>query len=188
MNKPVRICDTCELKETRGVSDEIDVTDQMSASLKESLKEKAKELELFKALLAHTSSSDISSLLASTHTLCADLQTLTNEYSNLRMDSSELERNIRSVAQKCLHAESIVKDGYVLTSDIEKLSRQVGVQDRQIIQLQERLDRLTNPPLTSSPARTVHSRSPSPPPQMTVIASADRRPTVKSVLKELVRI
>ncbi len=194
--RAVRICDNCELKASRGFSEEMDVNDQIAVSLKESLKEKSKELELFRALLAHSSCSSLQELVPKVHDLCAHIQQLSVQYNSLRMDHNELERDIRYVGQKCLRAESIVREGESLSSEIEKLSRLIGTQDRQIIQLQERLDRLNNP--TNTPPHSIRSRmmsprSPSPPPRnrsadMIVISAEVRRPTVKSILKALTKI
>lgn len=190
-NRAVRICDTCELKASRGVSEEMDVSDRIALSLKESLKEKSKELETFRALLAHSSCSSFEELIPQVHELCARTRELSGQYSSLRMDRSELERDIRYVGQKCLRAESIVKEGDSVTSEIETLSRLIGTQDRQIIQLQERLDRLNNPSDISP--RMMSPRAASPPPrirsaEMTVISAESRRHTVGSVFRALTKI
>jgi hypothetical protein len=116
------------------------------------------------------------------------------------MESHDLEKEIRIVAQRCLRAESIAREGVNITRDIERYSKQIGNQDRLIEQLTERIDRLTNPSSSASP-RTP-PRSPSPPPasrggrssvSATVLTSMNSSitpdtPNVCQILKALIRI
>jgi hypothetical protein len=209
---PVRVCDRCELQlsDARAVAEDLDVNDQINLSLKASLKEKAREIDKFQTLIAHIIGEDANSTTATdslelcetrVKELCASLRDISSRYSEIKMESHDLEKEIRIVAQRCLRAESIAREGVNITRDIERYSKQIGNQDRLIEQLTERIDRLTNPSSSASP-RTP-PRSPSPPPASrggrssvsaaTVLTSmnssiAPDTPNVCQILKALIRI
>jgi predicted nucleic acid-binding Zn-ribbon protein len=153
----VRVCDTCEisLREASGASEKMDVTSQITSSLKQALKDKAKEAELFNLFLMHviesteledpTNNKKLSAIQLSVESLCQRLQRATDRYNDLKMSSVELERDIRAVAQRCIKAEDLTREGLTITRQIEEYSSRIGSQARLIDQLTERIDRLSNP-------------------------------------------
>jgi len=170
---PVRVCDRCEIQisDAHDASEELDVNDKINLSLKASLKEMAHEIEKFQSLLIHIigekaaeipSDNRLEVCADTVHSVCANLAEVSSKYSNHKMESHELEQEIRKVAQRCLRAESVSREAVDITREIERYSKQIGNQDRLIMQLNERIDRLTNPVGRGVP-RTP-PRSPSPPP------------------------
>jgi|LauGreDrversion4_2_1035121.scaffolds.fasta_scaffold26844_4 hypothetical protein len=213
---PVRVCDKCEVKLRDGskqLSDEIDINDQIGVSLKTSLKEKVHELEKFESLIMHTLETQSVPISPSESgdkelrlkifsetisQICSELREVSSLYSDMKMASKDLEGEIRAVAQRCLRFESISREGADTAREIEKFSKQIGAHDRLILQLNERIQRLGEPP--SSPRRPSSEQSPgSPPPQMasTLISSASSTDatnvvapsvSIRQVLKALVSI
>ena len=137
---PDRVCDTCELKEsTSVVAERLDINDQIGASLKKSLKEKSDELELYREFLIHVGvPPEEFAIGRQLSDLCARVESLTAEYSNLRMDSTLMEAEIRATAQRCLRAESLARQAPVIEREIEQYALQIGSQQKLINQLEER--------------------------------------------------
>jgi hypothetical protein len=219
---PVRVCDRCEVtlrQGTKQLSEEMDVSDKIGASLKLSLKEKVHELEKFQALLlqvvessdSHPSGENddkrMEQFMDCVHSVCARLREVSSSYSDVKMASKELDTEIRAVAQRCMRSESIARDAVEIPRDIEKFSKQIGSQDRLILQLNERIQRLSCAPPTSPPSspppRRSSVQSPASPVQRSTLTSAtvsEVRPddpttsvvepsiNVRQVLKALVRI
>ena len=187
----VRVCDKCEIalrESSKEISEEIDVTDQINVSLKASLKEKVHELEKFESLIMHYANSAAASTSNANQAeperfqsfsqnvgkICADLGEISTSYSDLKMSAKELESEIRLVAQRCMRAESIAREGTEISREIEKYSKQIGSQDRLILQLNERIQRLSAAPSvpSSPPPRRSSVQSPSSPAPRTVVFSA----------------
>jgi chromosome segregation ATPase len=187
----VRVCDKCEIalrESSKEISEEIDVTDQINVSLKASLKEKVHELEKFESLIMHYANSAaastsnanqaererLQSFSQNVGKICADLGEISTSYSDLKMSAKELESEIRLVAQRCMRAESIAREGTEISREIEKYSKQIGSQDRLILQLNERIQRLSAAPSvpSSPPPRRSSVQSPSSPAPRTVVFSA----------------
>lgn len=187
----VRVCDDCELKLREGVGagEKMDVTAQITESLKQALKEKAIEEELFHAFFLHCCSDTVAlneekliRIQKFVGELCARFQRSSEVYSELKMDSSELERQIRSVAQRCLRAEDVTREGLSIARQIEDYSSRIGAQARLIEQLNERINRLTQqdrPTIRSSPA------SPRPVEVSEMTTSASDRASVGEAVKSL---
>ena len=170
----VRVCDTCELKlkEAAAVGEKMDVNAQITLSLKSALKEKASELELFNAFALHvldhqeSSQPDPQLVVEAIKKICADLTKRTEVYNEVKMDAADLEKEIRRVAQRCLRAEDVTREGLSISREIEEYSKHIGRQGRLIEQLDERIDRLSTraqspPPRT--PPRSPELRAMSPP-------------------------
>ena len=185
----VRVCDRCELilrDDAKVLSEEIDVNDQINMSLKLSLKEKVHELEKFESLIMHIVETDDTSIPGSNHaarvqlfersvhSICAQLRDVSSSYSDVKIAGKELETEIRAVAQRCMRFESVAREGAEISREIEKFSKQIGSQDRLILQLNERIQRLsgsqTSPP--SSPPRRSSVQSPASPIQRATIVSS----------------
>ena len=183
----VRVCDNCEIKmkEAAVVSERMDVNDQITDSLKAALKEKASEIEAFNSLLLHIDSEargDMDACREYISNLCEELAQLNSEYSDLKMLSQDLERDIRSVAKRCLLAEQTTREGLAISREIEEYSRQIGLQTKLIDQLRERTDRLSN----ASPATRVIPRSPPMSPRIEVVgAPTNSTPSICEVAKSL---
>ena len=153
----VRLCDSCEIsfREASGASEKMDVTSQITVSLKQALKDKARESEIFSTFLAHildnselespSSASKLAALQSAVESICKRLREATEHYNDLKMSSVELEREIRAVAQRCIKAEELTREGLTITREIEEYSSRIGSQARLIDQLTERVDRLSNP-------------------------------------------
>ena len=134
-NEPAaRVCDNCEiqLKEAQYVSERLDVNGQIGESLKSSLREKNSEMELY---------THFSEKFGDFQKICTQFRHFSKLYDELKMDSAELEREIRSTAQRCLKAESILKETAEIPKEIEKLSLEIGRQQKLMTQLQERMTR-----------------------------------------------
>ena len=210
---PVRVCDRCEIKlrdDSKHVSEEIDVNDQINVSLKLALKEKVHELEKFESLIMHVLESSEGSLSTqktlermeafseSVHGVCSHLREVSSSYSDVKMASKDLDREIRAVAQRCMRSESIAREGAEIAREIEKYSKQIGSHDRLILQLNERIQRLSQRPTSppSSPPRPSSVSSPaSPVPRATVVRAesstarvVEPSVNVSQVLKALVSI
>jgi hypothetical protein len=215
-SSPVRVCDKCEVKLREGskqISEEIDINDQISMSLKSSLKEKVHELEKFESLIMHTlETQGESSTLASSQDhdgrckmfsdtvakICSTLGEVSSSYSDIKMASKDLDTEIRAVAQRCMRYESISREGADISREIEKFSKQIGSQDRLILQLNERIQRLSSPP--ASPPRPSSEQAPASPvqqPAISLVSSTSSREatnvvtpsiSVRQVLKALVSI
>ena len=159
--QPVRVCDSCEiqLKEAVYVSERLDVNGQINDSLKTALKEKAVEEDLFQSLLLHANGKGLEQSVTD---LCESLQTVSIEFSELKMSSSELEKDIRAMAQRCLRAESLSRQALAVSREIEQYSHQIGIQDKLITQLHERAEKLSSPNGASTPISN-RFRTPTPP-------------------------
>jgi hypothetical protein len=194
----VRICDGCdiELREASAASEKMDVTAQITSSLKLALKEKTIETEVFNSFFQHISDEHVSSQsneekvsrikLAVVH-LCEWLQGVTNQYNDLKMSSVKLEKEIRAVAQRCIRAEELTREGLAITRQIEEYSSRIGAQSRLIDQLTERIDRL------SDSSRSSSTLTRSPPPrrfEMTELRpiQEEERATFCDVMKSLISI
>jgi transcription elongation factor Elf1 len=187
-NTEVRVCDNCEIKmkEASVISERMDVNDQITDSLKAALKEKAREIEAFNSLLLHiVDEKDAETAMGSARTfvahLCEELEGLNSSYSDLKMFSQDLERDIRLVAKRCLLAEQTAREGLTISREIEEYSRQIGLQSKLSDQLRERLDRLSS---SSSNNRVFPTPPRSPPmsPRVEVVEfSRSTRSSVASV-------
>ena len=167
----VRICDNCEIKmkEAAVASERMDVNVQITESLKSALKEKANEIELFKNFLLHViegedlkiiDSEKFGKVRVSVSDLCSELESVSSIYSDLKMASLDLERDIRAVAKRCLQAEQASRDGLVTAREIEEYSKQIGLQAKLIDQLRQRIDRLSGPQQAGSPVLRPVTRPP----------------------------
>ena len=199
----VRVCDACdiEMREASAASEKMDVTSQITSSLKQALKEKTIEAELFNTFFQHmtesesdTTSSPLSNdakvvmVKESVDNLCEWLQQVTTHYNDLKMSSIELERDIRTVAQRCIRAEEQTREALAISRQIEEYSGRIGAQARLIDQLTERIDRLSN-------SRSSPSLPRSPPPhhqrrvEVTELATTpDNRASFCDVLRSLLSI
>ena len=161
----VRVCDNCEikLKEASVVSERMDVNEQITESLKSALKEKAAEIEQFSSFLLHVvGHGDQETMLRESQVvigkICQELAEVSEKYNELKMNSVDLERDIRAVAQRCLRAEQQTRDGLVIAREIEEYSRQIGIESKLADQLTERIDRIRSG-RTPSPERRLSPRA-----------------------------
>ena len=191
----VRVCDSCELKESSAVGEKMDVNAQITLSLKSALKEKADELELFSAFALHVlaqESEGADAVITRITKICSDLTAVTSQFNEVKMHASDLEKEIRRVAQRCLRAEDLTREGLTISREIEEYSKHIGQQARLIEQLDERIQRIGNhhhpPPPNRTPPRSPELRSMSPPPRVEVIEvsrPASRTASVCYVIKSL---
>jgi hypothetical protein len=153
----VRVCDPCEIgfREASIASEKMDITAQISFSLKQALKGKSDETELFNSLFLQTAEGieipnpttalKLDRIREFSDNICFRLQNVMSKYNDLKMSSHELERDIRTVAQRCIKAEDTSREGLAITRQIEEYSSRIGAQARLIDQLTERVTRLSDP-------------------------------------------
>jgi predicted RNase H-like nuclease (RuvC/YqgF family) len=151
----------------------MDVTAQITDSLKLALKEKAAEEELYQNLSHRLGTETVESI-------CDKYQSVTREYNEVKMDSVELERQIRSMAQRCLKAEEVAREGLNTARQIEDLSGKIGAQSRLIDQLTERIQRLSERREISPISR------PAPPSSLQVTTLTSNQASVCLTLKSLI--
>jgi chromosome segregation ATPase len=161
----VRICDKCELHLSTGTGEELAVSEQISESLKLALREKAAEIEKFNSFLYHVledgeaGREKMDELRSEIESLCCELKTESEQYSRVKMDSADLEKDIRTVAQRCLKAEQQAREALPLAREIEEYSRHIGLQAKLADQFTERISRLHSQRLVST-TRRINSASP----------------------------
>lgn len=153
----VRVCDTCELHLSTGTGEELAVSEQISESLKVALREKAAEIEKFNSFLLHVlddgETGRMDALRSEIESLCSELKTESEQYSRVKMDSADLEKDIRTVAQRCLKAEQQAREALPLAREIEEYSRHIGLQAKLADQFSERISRLHSQRLVSATRR-----------------------------------
>ena len=163
----VRVCDRCELHLHSGEGEKIEVSDQIADSLKLALKEKASELEKFNSFLLHVlEGQDVAEHERMDRAkqeiidFCQNLESEIEKYNNLKMDSADLEKDIRLVAQRCLRAEQQTREGLSTAREIEEYSKQIGLQARMADQFRERIARLSRAPQIPPPSSPAAASSP----------------------------
>lgn len=150
----VRVCDRCAAHLESGAAGEsLDVSEQISDSLKQALKEKAHELEQFNSLLLHimedqesalpSGPQQLDALKKAIESLCDEFQRESEKYNQIKTDSADLEKEIRLVAQRCLRAEHLTREGLSTVKEIEEYSRRIGLQAKVADQFRERIHRLS---------------------------------------------